>query len=469
MLTRYSVSEDPDAADSWLNSPTVRYLPEADRARVKEDVGETFYLMAQVAFTKAMTAGDTRERDSLCDRAIKWNDFAARYGESRLPRAVREQRAAIAELRGNREEFERLRREADNTPLESSRDHFLVGFQFARQNRHRDALRHLERATELDPENFSAWFVRGSSHIALEQYELALMCFNACIPISPGFAPAWTNRGLAFAGLRLRGNALGDFTHAIELDAKQAEAYFHRAEVRMAEGDLAGAEEDYSRALATGNAQARVYFLRANVRHSRGNAEGEKADREAGLRVPPTDEMSWIAWAEHRMEKDPKAALGDVEEALKINPMSVPGLQLKAHILGERLKQPDEALIVLNRALELHPDHVPTLAGRGVQLARMGQREAALRDAQDALRRDQRAPNLYQAACIFALTAKINPEDKREAYRLLWEGLRTGFGLDIVHSDSDLDLLREEQEFKDLVKDAETLQGPRRPVAGPKK
>ena len=149
--------------------------------------------------------------------------------------------------------------------------------------------------------------------------------------------------------------------------------------------------------------------------------------------------------------------------------MSVPGIELKAHILGERLKQPDEALVVLNRAVELHPDHVPTLAGRGVALARMGKREAALRDAQDALRRNQRAPNLYQVACIYALTARINPEDKREAYRLLWEGLRTGFGLDMVHSDTDLDLFREEQEFKDLVKDAEVLQGPRRPVVPPKK
>src|SRR5205814_1994319 len=130
--------------------------------------------------------------------------------------------------------------------------------------------------------------------------------------------------------------------------------------------------------------------------------------------------------------EDPKAALGFVEEALKFNPMSIPGLQLKAHLLAERLNRPVEALAALNRAVELHPDHVPALAGRGVVLARAGKREAALRDAQDALRRDSRAPNLYQVACIYALTAKTNPEDKREALTLLWQGLRTGFGLDIV-------------------------------------
>jgi hypothetical protein len=51
----------------------------------------------------------------------------------------------------------------------------------------------------------------------------------------------------------------------------------------------------------------------------------------------------------------------------------------------------------------------------------------------------------------------------------LWDGLRTGFGLDIVHTDTDLDALRNDQEFRDIVKDAEALHGPRRPPGEAKK
>src|SRR2546429_7065874 len=40
--------------------------------------------------------------------------------------------------------------------------------------------------------------------------------------------------------------------------------------------------------------------------------------------------------------------------------------QLKSHILAERLDKPDEALKVLSRAVELHPDYVPARAGRPV-------------------------------------------------------------------------------------------------------
>ena len=75
--------------------------------------------------------------------------------------------------------------EADAVPLDTARDCFLVGTQLAQRNRHRDALGHLERATRIDPENYSAWFVRGSSHLALEQYEFAAMCYGACISLRP--------------------------------------------------------------------------------------------------------------------------------------------------------------------------------------------------------------------------------------------------------------------------------------------
>ena len=79
------------------------------------------------------------------------------------------------------------------------------------------------------------------------------------------------------------------------------------------------------------------------------------------------------------------------------------------------------------------------------------ERAEALADAEEALKIDTRAPNLYQVACIYALTSKDHPEDRDEAYRLLWRALRTGFGLDWVDTDTDLDPLRSDPKFKNLV------------------
>ena len=461
VLNGYAVPEDTSSADGWQSTPAMRYLPASDRERVKGDVGETFFLMAQVAILKASVTTNPTERRAEIEHAAKWNALAESYSGDRLPRAVREQRASLAELRGDRAAADRERGEAELIPLKSARDYYLAGSQHARSGRHREALKHLQRATQLDPENYSAWFLRGNAHLAIGQDELAAMCFGACVALRPESAPAWQNRGLAFFLMRLYPDARADYDQALKLDPKHTEAYIQRAELREATGDLDGAIEDYTLALASGTAPARVYFKRATAKFMKKDFNGAKADREAGFKILPADELSWVARAENRMGDDPKGALADVEEALKLNPWSMFALQLKAAILSGGLNRDADAIAVLDRAVELHPDHAPVRAGRGVLLARAGKREAALRDAADALRRDTHAPNLYQVGCIYALTAKTHPDDKREALHLLWDGLKTGFALDIVDTDTDLDALRNDQNFKDLVKDAKAMNAPR--------
>ena len=323
VLAGYGVPVEPDAHEGWQAGPVFRHLPAADRERVKGDIGETFFLMAQVALLKASALTDEPERTAHLEHAAAWNALAERYGGDRLPRAVAEQRASLAEARGDRATAERLRAEAERTPLASARDFYLAGSQQARQGRHRDALRHLQRATQLDPENFSAWFLRGTAHLALEEDDRAAMCFGACVSLRPDFAPAWMNRGFAFLRLRFYPEAREDYDRALKLDPKLTEAFIQRAQLREATLDYDGAIEDYTRALETGTAPARVYFKRAVAKTLKNDLAGAKADREAGFKIVPTDELSWVARAENRLPNDPKGALADADEALKINPWSV--------------------------------------------------------------------------------------------------------------------------------------------------
>ena len=85
-----------------------------------------------------------------------------------------------------------------------------------------------------------------------------------------------------------------------------------------------------------------------------------------------------------RLPGDPHGALADFDAALALNPRSQSALQNKANVLSEHLGRTEEAIRVLDTAIEHHPDYVKALAGRGVLLARLGRREAALRDAQAA-------------------------------------------------------------------------------------
>ncbi|QDU22613.1 serine/threonine-protein kinase [Urbifossiella limnaea] len=448
VLDRYDAAGD----DNWLSSPAVRSLPAADGERLRQDVGETFYLMAQVALLKAGAVADATERGLELDRAAAWNERAERFAGDRLPRAVREQRAALLALRGSP-----LPVEAPPEPG-SARDRFLFGAQLARGGRHRDAIPHLTEATRQDPSNLSAWFVRGTAHLALEQNELAAVCFAACVALRPDFAPAWQNRGVALARVRQFPAARADYDRALDLAPTRGEVYVLRAGLRDAAGDLKGAHDDLTAALAAGVSPVRVHFLRAAVRDRLGDTAGAAADRAAGLTLTPADELSWVARGEVRKARDAAGALTDADAALKLNPTSAPALQLKAHLLAEHLNRPADALVVMDRAVGFHPDYVRARAGRAVLLARGGRRDAAVQDAKAALLLDTRGPNLYQVACVYALTTATHPADKPEALRLLAAALRAGFGQQYVEADPDLAALRGDAEFQRLLA---TTTGPR--------
>src|SRR5205085_29253 len=93
----------------------------------------------------------------------------------------------------------------------------------------------------------------------------------------------------------------------------------------------------------------------------------------------------------------------------------------------------------------------------GVLLARLGRQDAARADARSVLLLDSSPPTLYQAACIYALTAKHDVNDRVEACRLLSAALRGGFGFDLLDDDKDLDSLRDLPEYRRLVAAAKGL------------
>jgi tetratricopeptide (TPR) repeat protein len=206
--------------------------------------------------------------------------------------------------------------------------------------------------------------------------------------------------------------------------------------------------------------------MRAWAYEQAGKKEEARRDREAGLREEPTDEASWVARAVACLGTDLDKALADLDQALRLNPRSLSALQTKAHVLsrkaGDRPEALHEAIAVLDRLVEFYPDHAPARSGRGVLFARLGQREAAHKDAEEALRRDTTPATVYQVAGIFARTSSEHPEDVPRALQLLTSALRQGFGFDLLERDRELDCIRDMPEFRRLVEAARTL-SPRKP------
>src|SRR5262249_50252841 len=151
---------------------------ESEKQALREDVGEVFYLMARVVYQQAMGADDPEKRRQCAGRAIEWNSRAEKYAGNRIPRALLEQRADLARLTGALTVEHDVRELATKTTPAAARDLYLLGCWYAQLGRHKDALPLLRKATQIEPEHFSAWFVRGTCHLALEQNEMAALCFG---------------------------------------------------------------------------------------------------------------------------------------------------------------------------------------------------------------------------------------------------------------------------------------------------
>ena len=453
-LRRFEILDNPN----WQQLSAARHLREADRTRLRDEAGEVLFLLARAAALRAQAQPGPVQRDAGLDEAVRCNQLAeACFGAELVPRAVWEQRADLAKLRGDAREAAEFAQKASTIPLRTPRDRYLIAHQHAIRGQSRQALNILQQVTQEDPTNFSAWFVRGNCSYDLLQDADAVACFNVCVTLRPEFHWSWFNRGLAHLRLRQFQQALADFDQVLQRKPDLADGHVCRGLAHEGMHAYGEAVADYTNAFDCPGASTRIWFLRSAAKAKAADANGAQRDYNAGLATEPTDEFGWIARGSARRDRDPKGSLADYDQALKVNPRSFDALQNKAALLSDKFGKDGEALAVLERGVEIYPESVLARGGRGVLLARIGQRKVAVEDAQACLLLDSSPATLYQVGCIYALTSKQTPADRTQAMPLLAAALRAGFGLEFVDHDSDLDPLRNLPEFQRMVTAARAL------------
>src|SRR5437588_6047326 len=156
-----------------------------------------------------------------------------------------------------------------------------------------------------------------------------------------------------------------------------------------------------------------------------GDKDGAERDREEALSHQPTDANGYIDRGLALYETNPKQALTDFDRALELNPKSLQALWNKASVLSEKLHDSKAARPAHDQLVKDYPENLQFKAGRAVLLARLGEVDAARREAREVEKqlgqaRDDLALFLrYQLGSLYALTAAQHPEDRREALRLM--------------------------------------------------
>jgi serine/threonine protein kinase/Tfp pilus assembly protein PilF len=451
-LDHYGVLDDP----AWRERPLVAALPDGERQRLPEYLGELLLLLARGRAGLWRHAGGPAPAAEV-QAALELNQRAETcYPEKAAPRALWLQRAQLLRLLGQESAARELETEAEGRPLRTAQDYYLTARELTGAHRHGDALPLLREALRRDPQDYWAWFLLGECHEQFGQDEPAIGCYGSCVALAPGSYVAYFNRGMAYLRRRQDDLAGADFDRVLELRPGHAGALLARAAALQGQKKDREALADLTAVLEQGG-PTRIYFLRARVRDRLGDRDGAARDWAEGMRREPADEESWGARGWARLGNDPAGALADFDRGLALNPRSLGLLENKAHVLAERLGRTEEGIATLTQLLALYPDNARARRSRGVLHARLGHWDAALQDARDALDRDASPPSRYQVAGIYALCSTQDRRHVETALQLLGDALRGGYGADWLGKDSDLNPIREQPGFKRLLEAAAVL------------
>ncbi len=280
------------------------------------------------------------------------------------------------------------------------------GESFGKKERE-EAIKAIDKAIQLQPNFYQAWYLRGFTQIANEEHQQALNSFNKSVQIEPKFSAAWRLRGLMLSSLERFSDALESFDQAAKLDPDDSGiqifrslilvraqrspealevanrlvqknpgswAYFARGAARIGTGDLQGAMADLNEAIRLNPEyiEDTAYSLRGLLRAKQGDLKGALADSNEAVRLDPEDANNFKSRGEIRFQQqDYKGAIADLNAALRLKPEDAETKKL---------------LMAANRLLELKPGDAEAIKARGEIRFQEKDYKGAIADFNEAIR-----------------------------------------------------------------------------------
>lgn len=151
--------------------------------------------------------------------------------------------------------------------------------------------------------------------------EEAVRRLDEAIALHPDDAFAYVRRGAACSHLGQFDRALADFEHALALDPKEPVAYRGRGVVRTARGELDEALADLDTAIALRDDDAATRAMRGRIRLHRDDHDRAIADLGVATSRAPGDATAWRDLGLARLlSGDVDRAQLDLDEAIRLDP-----------------------------------------------------------------------------------------------------------------------------------------------------
>jgi tetratricopeptide (TPR) repeat protein len=164
----------------------------------------------------------------------------------------------------------------------------IRGSAYSQQGQYDRAIKDLDAAIALVPENSNAFLIRGGVYSRLGQYARAIEDYDQAIKLKPDVALGYNNRCFtrAIQGQQLDA-AMADCMKALRLQPRDASFLDSLGFVHFRMGDYATAIADYDSALAASPRLASSLHMRGLAKLKTGDLAGGNADIAAAAALDP--------------------------------------------------------------------------------------------------------------------------------------------------------------------------------------
>lgn len=273
-------------------------------------------------------------------------------------------------------------------------------------------------AIKLAPHDPLPVRARGAVHLGLNNPAEALRDFDAALALEPQHAGTYELRGIALTLLGRTEEARASFSKSVDL-APNPIALLRRAQMHAEASDFESALRDATQALALDPDHVPALLLRAQINAQARKHDEALADVNAALRLAPNllpaRRMRGVLLAITGKNAD---ALADLEAVNRQAPGDVE-LLFQLAMLHRNARRHDQALALLNEAIEIEPANGLLRHGRADVLLGVGRQKEAIADYEQALKAKPKDSSvLNNLAWVLATSPEPSLRDGKRAVEL---------------------------------------------------
>jgi tetratricopeptide (TPR) repeat protein len=258
--------------------------------------------------------------------------------------------------------------------------------------RYNDALKDFTTAIKDRKQTYRAHYNRGNCYRRLLRMDESIDDLNKAIDLEPRNPSGHNNLGLSYFEAKEYDTAIKCFSDAVGIDEDNPTFYNNRGLALYHRGDMKDAISDLNEAIARDNAKSpdpNFYFNRGNARLALKETGRAMSDFVEAARIAPGDAryVHAVGLAHQQAKGEEQQALEHFDRAIELNPDHIPSLYHRGLMLHS-LQRLDEAIAIFSEVLEKSGDDRLVYESRGLVWQDLHRHPSAVSDFTTALELD---------------------------------------------------------------------------------